>query len=126
MIVLATLSLISTLKFLSNPKFGELVALTHIPVPVQILLMFAEIFMLFISGVAMLQGHDWGRLLCVAGTILIEVHVLILPRNSHLTQGALALVLIYLFLYLPKANCFFSASPTKKEKPNSDVASFDL
>jgi len=125
-IVLATLSLISTLRLLSNPKFRELVALTHVPIPVQIVLMFAEIFMMFISGVAMLQGHNWGRLLCVAGTLLIEVHVLIVPKNSHLTQGALWLVLIYLFLYLPKANRFFTESPVSKEERNRDVPRFDL
>jgi len=78
--------------------------------------MFAEIFMMFISGVAMLQGHNWGRLLSVAGTIVTQVHVLILPRNFHLTQGTLWLVLFYLFLYLPKANRFFDASPVSKEE----------
>jgi len=120
-IVTGTLSLIMSLMTLYVPtaKFQELIALnpnlSQLPLSllrVQYVLAFGGLLVVVISGTAMLQGHNWARLLYVAWEgVARVVGFIIMPVKLRLIPSALVYLIFVLLLFRPKANRFFTASP---------------
>jgi hypothetical protein len=74
-IIIATsgLSLVSITRALSNPMVKEIAAKVMsqdpIPIPLQYLMLYGGLLIKAISGLAMLRGKNWGRLLFVSWSI---------------------------------------------------------
>ena len=108
LIVLAAISLITSTLMLNNPTAKELMARSPLPASVQYALMYLGLLVMITSGVAMLKGQNWARLLYViwsAAGFLIAV--VTSPLKMAMIPGFVVYLIVVFFLFRPKANQYF-------------------
>ena len=75
---------------------------------VQGALAYISSLVLFVSGVAMLRGFNWARLLCVAWLSVVSViGFVILPMPADAISGFITAVAVAYYLYLPASSEYF-------------------
>lgn len=103
----AVSSIISTLT-LSHPIVQDLMNRNPLPLPFQYCLLYIGLLAQLVSGAAMLQAQDWGRILySVCGAIGVLVGVITAPVTFVIIPGIVFYVVVVVFLFLPKANAYF-------------------
>jgi rubrerythrin len=129
----AIISQITGTDSLQDPAVREMVMEIwgHFPVQdrFQGVLKFGGLLISMVCAVAMLNGLNWGRLLYTAGSIVaiagLSLHaVSIWSVNagwvpflvSFFAFAIFVIVIINTYLYLPKANLYFSKKPRPKKK----------
>ena len=65
LIVIGVISLIATTIGLNNPMVKEVMSRSSIPIPAQYIMNYVGLLITLISGIAMLKGKNWARLLYV-------------------------------------------------------------
>jgi hypothetical protein len=104
-------SIISTLT-LSHPIVQEMMNRNPLPLPFQYCLLYAGFLAQLVSGVAMLQAQDWGRILyTVCGVIGVLVGAITAPVTFFIIPSVVFYVVVVVFLFLPKANAYFRGDP---------------
>ena len=82
-----------------------------LPAPLWHFMMFAGLLLTIVSGIGMLKGQNWARLLYVAWT---GIDILAILAISPMSLGMIAKVGVFLltvfFLFRPKANKYFRAT----------------
>jgi hypothetical protein len=113
LIVVGCLALITTTfsLSLSNPQVRDLMARSPIPIPVQYVISYAGLAVMIASGVGMLKGQNWARLLYVIWTaVSILLGLATAPVRVMLIPGVILYGVIVFFLFRPKANQYFTES----------------
>ena len=114
LIVLGAVKLPWTLTFRYDPTIKELMARnSSLPIPVQYFDLYVSLLMAIVSGIAMLKGQNWGRLLYVIGSL---IGLLLLfatsPMRPILILAPVPTLIIVFFLFRPDANRYFRADRT--------------
>lgn len=111
LIVTGGISLISTLAMINNPTVLELMSKSPIPIPLQYVLNFVGLTITIVSGIALLKGANWGRLLYVGWSIVgLAIGVATSPLKAALIPSAVLFFIFAFFLFRPRANDFFTSS----------------
>ena len=111
LIVLGGISLITSSLSLNNPMAKELMSRSPIPITIQYVMMFAGLIVTFVSGIAILKGKNWARLLYVIWSAVgLIIGIATSPMKSALIPGIVVFVIIAFFLFRPKANEYFTGA----------------
>ncbi|MDR3157921.1 MAG: hypothetical protein LBU11_02695 [Zoogloeaceae bacterium] len=94
---------------INMPEAMAQMALSPIPVPLQIAMGYAGSLITVASGIAMLKGRNWARFLYVIWRAVdIVIALLTSPMNMMLVFGVVFYLIITFFLFRPAANAYFS------------------
>jgi hypothetical protein len=108
-ISLVTTTFVINSAMINNPAAQELISKSPIPVTVQYAMTYIGLLIMLVSGIAMLQGQNWGRWLYVVGTALgFLIGIATSPLKGAMIPGFVVFVVITFFLFRPKANKYFS------------------
>jgi hypothetical protein len=114
LIVVAGISLITTTFTLNNPTVKELMSRSVIPVQLQFAMMYSGLLVQVVSGIALLKGKNWARLLYTIWTaVALAIGLATSPMKTAMVPGVVLFVVIVVFLFLPKANAYFKAKPVE-------------
>lgn len=109
LIVMGVISLAITSLMLNNPQVLELMRKNLLPIPVQYAMTYTGLAVILVSGVAMLKGHNWGRMLYVIWTSIgFVIGVAASPAKASMIPGLAVFLVIVYFLFRPSANAYFS------------------
>jgi len=109
LIVFGILSLIAIPLSLGNPMTKELMAKSMVPIPVQYFMMGAGLFVTIVSGIFMLKGANWARMLYVIWSAFSFVFSFVTsPARLMVIPGLLLYLIVVFFLFRPKATAFFT------------------
>jgi len=102
------ISLISTTALINNPTVQELMAKSPLPVPVQYAMSYVGLLVSIVSGLAMLKGKNWARLLyAIWGSAGFVIGIATSPMKVAMIPGFAVFLVIVFFLFRPKATAFF-------------------
>ena len=88
-----------------------------IPIPMQYAITYIGSAIMLVSGIAMLKGCNWARLLYVIWSVIgFLVGIVTSPMKATLILGLVSFLIIVFFLFRPKANAYFSTS-----EPSNDA-----
>src|SRR5215470_3128041 len=108
-ISLVTTTLVINSAVIDNPAVQELMSKSPIPVPVQYAMTYIGLLVMLVSGVAILNGQNWGRWLYVVGTALgFLIGIMTSPLKEAMIPGFVVFVVVTFFLFRPNANKYFS------------------
>ena len=102
------ISLISTTAMINNSEVQEIMAKNPLPIPIQYLMSYAGLLVMIISGIAMLKGKNWARLLYIIWSLVgFSIGILTSPMKAAMIPGLVVFGVIVFFLFRPKASAFF-------------------
>ncbi|MBD3263869.1 MAG: hypothetical protein GF375_02050 [Candidatus Omnitrophica bacterium] len=108
LIVTGVLSVFGYLMTLDNPAAREVMSKNPLPMPVQYALMWIGTAVSIASGIGMLKGKAWGRLLYVVwGIIGFLVGLVASPVKVAMVPGLVIFAVIVFFLFRPNSNKYF-------------------
>lgn len=108
LIVMGGISLISTTAMINNSEVQEIMAKNPLPIPIQYLMSYAGLLVMIISGIAMLKGKNWARLLYIIWSLVgFSIGILTSPMKAAMIPGLVVFGVIVFFLFRPKASAFF-------------------
>ena len=111
LIVMGGISLITCTLMLNNPMAKELMARNPLPLSVQYAMMYVGLLVMITSGLAMLKGQNWARLLYVVWSALgFLIGVATSPMKTAMIPGLVVYLVFVFFLFRPKANQYFTGS----------------
>jgi hypothetical protein len=111
LIVFAVISAATIPFTLGNPAAQELMAKSMISIPVQYFMMFAGLLISIVSGIFMLRGANWARMLYIIwGAVGFIVSFITSPAKLVVIPGFLVYLIVVFFLLRPKATAFFTGS----------------
>jgi hypothetical protein len=111
LIVMGGISLIVSTLMLKNPTTREMMARCPLPVPLQYAMLYVGLFVTITSGLAMLKGQNWARLLYVIwGAVGFLIGLATSPMKTAMIPGLIVYVVVVFFLFRPKVNQYFGRS----------------
>ncbi|HMD86976.1 MAG TPA: hypothetical protein VKO18_19985 [Terriglobia bacterium] len=111
LIVMGGIWLIESTIMLNNPLAKDLMASSPIPVPLQFATWYVGVVVMIASGLAMLKGQNWARLLCViGGAVGGLIGLATSPTKVVMIPSFLFYVVIVFFLFRPKVQEYFGKS----------------
>lgn len=113
LIVTAAISAISSTLTMNTPVVRDMMGRSLLPIPVQFAMLYAGLLVSLTSGIFLLRGRAWARILYVAwGSMGLLVSIVTSPMKAALIPGVVVFLVIVVFLFRPAANAFLSpASP---------------
>lgn len=123
LIISAVLSFVATALTYNHPDVVRLMELNALPVPVQFAMIAIGSVITLACGVLMLKGRKIGRTAYVAwGVIAMGIGLVSSPAPATMIPSMGFLLVVVVFLFLPKANAYFSPShEARSEEPSSDA-----
>lgn len=119
LIALGAISLISSVINLNNPMARDLMGRSPIPIPVQHVIMFTGLLITLLSGILMLKGTNWARMLYVVWSVLaFGFGLATSPMKAALIPGVVVFAVMAFFLFRPKANEFFNPKEAGRGEEN--------
>lgn len=116
LIVMSGISLITSTISLNNPMAKELMSRSLIPIPIQYAMMYVGLLITLISGIAMLKGQNWARLLYVIWSIIgFGIGIATSPMKIAMIPGFVVFLIIAFFLFRPKANEYFAGTEVQSD-----------
>ena len=107
-IVLGGISLITTTIMIDNPMVIDLMSKSLLPVPIQYVISYVGILIMIVSGVAMLKGKNWARLLYIIWNLIsFVIGIITSPMKAAMIPSFVVFLVAAFFLFRPKANEFF-------------------
>jgi hypothetical protein len=107
--VLSTLGAFMSLFMLDDPRVQQAAAASAVPLPVQLAVSIGTCIITFVCGVNILSGANWARwLYAVWCAALLVFAALFSPNKLMIIPTVLIQGTIILFLFLPRANAYFS------------------
>jgi hypothetical protein len=111
LVVMGGISLITGTLMSNNPITKGLMASSPLPVPVQYAIMYVGILVMIASGLAMLKGQNWARLLYVIwGAVGSLIGLATSPMKVAMIPGLIIYAVIVFSLFRPKVNRYFDRS----------------
>jgi len=109
LIVSGGISLITTTAMINNPTALDLMSKSPLPIPVQYAISYIGMFVMVVSGIVMLKGHNWGRFLYVVWTVIgFLIGIVTSPMRAAMIPGLVIFLIFAFFLFRPNANEYFS------------------
>lgn len=109
LIISSLLTAVLTIFTLHNPTVKELMSHSALSIPTQITIMYISLAISFICGVGMLKQQNWARYLYVIFSIIgFSINLITSAEKMAIVPGIIILIIIIIFLFLPKANDYFS------------------
>lgn len=109
LIVTGVISVFTSLTSLNNPMVKELMAKSPLPVSLQYAMMFVGLAVTIASGMGMLKGQGWARLLYVVwGVFGLLVGLVTSPMKAAMIPGLVVFAIIVFFLYRPASTQYFT------------------
>jgi len=113
LIVTSGISFVTSTVSLNNPMARELMAKSPLPIALQFMMLYVELAINIVSGIAMLKGQNWARFLYVGWSAIgFVIGILTSPMKTAMIPGLVILAIITFFLFRPKANEYFSPMET--------------
>lgn len=111
LIVMGGISMISTAAMIDNPMVHEAMSQNPVPIPVQYVISYIGLLIMLVSGISMLRGRNWARVLYVAWSAIAFVFWLATsPMKPAMIPSFVIFLVIVYFLFRPKANEYFAAT----------------
>ena len=113
LVIFASIDLIMFAIAIHNPEMVDAMrANSKLPMSAQYCLISLNVLGLLISGIAMLKGKNWARMMYIGLAIItLTVDLLTSIKSPLLYLPALMfLLVICFFLFRPKANVFFNGT----------------
>ncbi len=111
LIVMGGISLIGSTLMLNSPLAKELMASSPIPVSVQFAILYVWAAVMIASGLAMLKGKNWARLLYVIwGAVGGLMGLATSPTKVAMIPSLVLYGIIVFFLFRPKVREYFGRS----------------
>jgi len=111
LIIMGAISLVTSIVSFNNPIVKEIMSKNRIPINIQYVMMYAGLLVMLVSGVAMLKGQNWARLLYICWSIIgFIIGIATSPMKAAMIPGIIVFLVIVFFLFRPKANEFFKAT----------------
>ncbi len=111
LIVIGALSLVATLLTMNNPMTKDLMMRSPVPLPVQYIMMYVALAVSITSGIGMLKGFGWSRLLYVGWSVIaFSFSLATSPMKAALIPGIVLFAVVVFFLFRPAANEYFGKS----------------
>jgi hypothetical protein len=109
LIVQGTISIFASLTSLNNPTVKELMAKSPLLIFLQYAMLFVGLAVSIASGIGMLKGHGWARLLyAVCGVFVFLVDLVTSPTKAAMVPGLVVFAIIVFFLYRPASTQYFT------------------
>ncbi len=113
LIVVGAGSLVATTLTLNNPATLDLMSKSPLPISLQYILIYAGFLVTTLSGIVMLRGHNWGRLLYVVWSVIGSLIGLVTsPMKPAMIPGLIVFLILAFFLFRPTANEYFRGDPS--------------
>ena len=98
--------------FYMRENLAAVMAANHLPVPVQFGIAIVGLTLVFISGIGILKGFNWARILYVVTTLAVIVIGFATAAQPAIYASQVVLFLIIsFFLFRKPANAYFKGSP---------------
>lgn len=82
-----------------------------LPIPVQYAMSYVSLFVMIVSGIAMLKRQNWARFLYVIWSFIgFIIGIATSPLKAAMIPGFVVFLIVAFFLFRPKANAFFAPS----------------
>lgn len=118
-IVLAVLGLGGILVFMNVPEVRETVEKGRLSPEMQLAWSIAGLAVLAVSGIGMLSGRNWARLLYVIWTVFsIIAGLFTAPSPAAMIPSLVAFLVFAYFLFCPAANDYFRGLPPVPDNAN--------
>ncbi|MHB1766569.1 MAG: hypothetical protein ACYCUV_01810 [Phycisphaerae bacterium] len=89
----------------------RVVAGNLLPLSVEYAIGFTKVLVFITSGIAMLNGQKWARLLfTIMAAFDLLIHLTTAPVNTGLILGLIEYAVVVFFLFRPNANQYFGES----------------
>lgn len=109
LIITGGISLITTTLMIGNPMVKEMMSKSMLPASVQYLLMYVGLAVSVVSGIMMLKGQNWARLLYVIwGAFGFVFSLVTSPMKLAMIPGLVIFAIIIFFLFRPAAKEYFA------------------
>jgi multisubunit Na+/H+ antiporter MnhG subunit len=109
LIVTGCLSLVTSAMTYDNPDIVKVMELSTIPVSIQYMLMIVGVAITTVSGIGMLYGKNFARILYVGWSLLAIVFSLLTsPVKAMMTPAIFVFLIITFFLFRKNSNIYFS------------------
>ena len=111
LIVMGGISLITTTAMINNPVARDMMAKNTMPIPVQYIMGYVGLFIMIVSGIALLKGQNWARFLYVIWSLIgFVIGIATSPMKAAMIPGFVVFLIVAFFLFRPKASAFFASS----------------
>jgi len=108
LIIMASISIVSSALTYNNPDVVKLMELSAIPITMQYMIMAVGLLIMIISGIGMLYGKNYARILYVSWTpIAIIISLLTSPAITMMIPGIVFFLIIVFFLFRTESNIYF-------------------
>ena len=108
LIIMASISIVSSALTYNNPDVVKLMELSAIPITMQYMIMAVGLLIMIISGIGMLYGKNYARILYVSWTPLaIIISLLTSPAKTMMIPGIVLFLIIVFFLFRTESNIYF-------------------
>ncbi|MFT7388996.1 MAG: hypothetical protein ACI8VC_002258 [Candidatus Endobugula sp.] len=119
LIVTGCMSLVSPALTYDNPEVIKVMELNALSVPIQYIMMFVGSLVTVVSGIGILMGKNYARILYVSWTSLsIIISFFTLPVTTMMIPGIVFFAIISFFLFRAKSKNYFSG---EIEEGSSDI-----
>ncbi len=109
LIVTGCMSLVSPALTYNNPEVIKVMELNALSVSIQFIMMFAGSLVTVVSGIGILKGKNYARILYVSWTSLsIIISLFTLPVKTMMIPGIAFFAIISFFLFRAKSRSYFS------------------
>jgi hypothetical protein len=114
LIVMGIFSMFATSANLKNVKIIEYMSQSPLPMSIQYAILALGVMVMTISGLGILKGKHWARLLYVGwGLFSFLMSLAIGTMQTSMIPGLIIFLIIAYFLFRPDANVYFSAADNK-------------
>ena len=108
LIVTGAFSIYSTTTMIDNPQVLDMMKKSPLPVSAQYTISYIGLSIMIISGIGMLKGFNWARLLYVIWSALaLVIGLATSPMKVMLLPGLVFFGMVVFLLFRPKASEFF-------------------
>lgn len=109
LIVMGAISVFTILSSSNNPMVKELMSKSPLPIPLQYAMMYIGLVVSVISGIGMLKGQSWARLLYVIwGAVGFLIGLVTSSMKVAMIPGLIFFAIISFFLYRPASTQYFT------------------
>lgn len=111
LIIMGSISIVSSALTYDNPEVVRLMELSAIPITMQYIIMAVGLLIMIISGIGMLFGKNYARILYVSWTpIAIIISLLTSPAKTMMIPGVVFFLIIVFFLFRSDSNIYFKTN----------------
>ena len=111
LIISGVISIAGSFFSLNNPMTKEIMSKSPIPLNIQFAMLYVGLVISITSGIAMLKGKNWARLLYVGWSIIGFIIALATsPMKIAMIPSLIVFAVVLFFMFRPISNQYFAGS----------------